>query len=84
MNVKKINAQVTTGGYDIEEPEPRNISVNELDTNADTFFLVSNFKVLQMTSRSADVYPYDPLYKPLNNVPILSGATTVTNGILGN
>ena len=27
VNVKKVNDQVTTGGYDIEEPEPGNISV---------------------------------------------------------
>ena len=65
VNVKRINAQVTTGGYDIEEPEPGNISVNELDTNADTCCLGSNFTVLQMTSITADVYPYDPSYKPL-------------------
>ena len=46
VNVKRINAQITTGSYDIEEPEPGNISVNELDTNADTCFLGSNFMVL--------------------------------------
>ena len=28
VNVKRINAQFTTVGYDIEEPEPGNISVN--------------------------------------------------------
>ena len=48
VNVKRINAHVTTGGYDIEDPEPGNISVNELDTNADTCCLGSNFTVLRM------------------------------------
>ena len=57
VNVKRIYAQVTTGGYDIEDPEPGNISVNELDTNADTCCLGSNFTVLKMTSRTADLYP---------------------------
>ena len=61
VNIKNINAQVTTGGYYIEDPETGNISVNELDTNADTCCLYSNFTVLQMTSIKADVYPYDPL-----------------------
>ena len=84
MNVKRINDQVTTGGYDIEYPEPGNISVNELDTNADTCFLGSNFKVLKMTSRTADVYPYNPSCKPLYNVLIVSGVTTVTDSITGN
>ena len=48
VNVKSINAQIKTGGYDIEETEPGNISVNELDMNADTCCLGSNFTVLQM------------------------------------
>ena len=65
VNVKKINSQVTTGGYDIEEPEPGNIPINELDKNADTCCIGSNFTVLQMTSRKVDVYPYEPSYKPL-------------------
>ena len=84
MNVKRINAQVTTVGYDIEDPEPGNISVNELDTNAETCCLGSNFTVLRMSSRTADVYPYDPSYKPLYNVPIVSGVTMVTDSITGN
>ena len=46
VNIKSINAQVTTGGYDIEDTEPGNISVNELDTNADICCLGSNFKLL--------------------------------------
>ena len=46
VNVKRINAQVTTGGCDIKDPEPGNISVNELDTNSDACCLGSNFKVL--------------------------------------
>ena len=49
VNVKRINDQVTTGGYDIEDPETGNISINELDTNADTCCLCSNFTVLLMT-----------------------------------
>ena len=84
VNVKRINAQVTTGNYDIEEPEPGKISVNELDTNADKCFLGSNFMVLKMTSRTADVYPYNPSSKPLYNVPIVSGATMVTDSITVN
>ena len=84
VNVKRINAQIKAVGYDIEEPEPRNISINELDTNADTCCFGSNFTVLKMTSRTADVYPYKPSCKPLYNVPIVSGATTVMESITGN
>ena len=46
VNVKRINSQITTGSYDIEDPEPRNISVDDLYTNADTCCLGSNFTVL--------------------------------------
>ena len=84
VNVKSINDQVTTGGYDIEEPEPGNISVNKIDKNADKYCLGSNFTVLQMKSRTSNVYLYDPSYKLLYNVPIVSGATTVTDSITGN
>ena len=84
MNIKSINDWVTTSGYDIEDPEPGNISVNELDTNADTCCLGSNFTVIRMKSRTADVYPYDPSYKPLYNVPIMSGATKAMDSIIGN
>ena len=83
MNVKRINAQVTTGVCDIKDPEPENISVNELDMNAYTCCLGSNFTVLRMTPRTWNVYPYNPLYKPLYNVLIISGATTVTDSIMG-
>ena len=37
-----------------------------------------------MTSRTVDVYSYDPLYKPLCNVPIVSGDTTAMNNITRN
>ena len=84
VNAKRINSQVTTGSYDIESPEPGNISDIRLDMNADTCCLGSNFTVLHMTSRTEDVYPYDPSRKPFYNVAIVSGATTVMNSIIGN
>ena len=60
------------------------IGTNELDTNADTCCAGSNFIVLSMTRRTADVYPYDSeSYKPLHNVPIVSSATAYTDPITG-
>ena len=41
------------------------------------------FIVLEMTNRTAEVYPYDSSYDPIENVPIVSGATAYddkTNG----
>ena len=48
---------------------------NESDSNADTCCLGTNFVILSMTHRTADVYPYDSSYAPMVNVPIVSGAT---------
>ena len=48
---------------------------NEGDTNADTCCLGSNFIALEITNRTAEVYPYDPSYEPIANVPIVTGAT---------
>ena len=54
---------------------PNTQAWNETDNNADTCCLGKNFVVLQYTERSADVYPYNSSYEPLQNVPIVSGAT---------
>jgi hypothetical protein len=63
----------------IDEPAPGTRCNNEADTNADTCCLGSNFMILNMTSRTADVYPYDDSYEPIANVPIVSGATAWTD-----
>ena len=60
---KDVTAKAGTNGY------------NECDTNADTCVLGANFIPLSMTNRTADVYPYDRAYKPIANVPIITGAT---------
>ena len=57
------------------ESAPGTQANNEGDSNADTCCLGSNFLVLEMTNRTAEVYPYDPSYEPIANVPIVSGAT---------
>ena len=60
----------------VEEPPAGKLSrKNESDSNADTCCLGNNFLVLSMTSKTADVYPYDNSYAPLRNVPIVSGGT---------
>ena len=61
----------------VPEPSPNTYGMNEVDTNADTCCLGTNFIPLYYTNRSADVYPYHDAYEPLENVPIVSGATAV-------
>ena len=51
------------------------VAVNEADSNADNCCLGQNFVPLSYTNWSADVYLYSNLYEPLENVPIVTGAT---------
>ena len=66
MAADKIQATRPTAGV---------IAANECDTNADTCCLGKNFVVLEYTIRTADVYAYDKSIKPIEGVPIVTGAT---------
>lgn len=57
------------------EASPGTLATNEADTNADTCCLGKNFLVLSHTTRVADVYAYDKAIAPIENVPIVTGAT---------
>ena len=59
----------------IYEPDPNNYANNEADTNVDTCCLGMNFIQIAYTNFTADVYPYSNSCDPLENVPIVSGAT---------
>ena len=54
---------------------PGTSAANEMDSNADTCCLGSNFVILSYTNRTADVFPYDDSYEPMTNVPIVTGVT---------
>ena len=56
---------------------------NELDTNADTCCLGTNFVVISYTTRTADVYAYDTSIKPKENIPIVTGATAYDDPVTG-
>ena len=56
-------------------PKPDITARNECDTNAETCCLGENFVILEYTRRTADVYAYDKSLKPMEGVPIVSGAT---------
>jgi hypothetical protein len=55
----------------------------ELDSHADTIVLGQNAIVLQYTNRVCDVAPYADSYEPIRDVPIVRGATAVTNQTTG-
>ena len=61
------------------EPYAGIIARNEMDSNADTCCLGTNFIILEVTNRQADVYPYDKSYAPAKNIPIVTGATAWTD-----
>ena len=72
--MRKSASSRSVGKMDYE-PAPNVKAMNESDTNADTCCLGTNFIPISFTNRTADVYPYDTSYAPVQNVPIVSGAT---------
>ena len=62
-----------------QDPHAGTIADNECDTNADTCCLGKNFVVLHATFRTAGVYAYDTSIQPIENVPIVTGATAYDN-----
>ena len=75
-----VGAVITTrkiGSIHADHPQPsaNTKAYNECDTNADTSCLGTNFTIINYTNRTADVYAYQKDYKPLEGVPIVSGAT---------
>ena len=72
----KRNINEISHDYSKFKPAEENTyAQNESDSNADTCCLGKNFAIMSYTSRTADVYPYDSSYAPIQNVPIVSGAT---------
>jgi hypothetical protein len=63
------------------DPPEHTVADNECDTNADTCCLGKNFIVLQPTFRTADVYAYDTSIAPIENVPIVTGATAYDDAV---
>ena len=78
-----ISTQKSYSEVHLSQPSAGTMSYNELDSNADTCCLGSNFTVIAVTDRTADVYPYDTSYTPIKNVPIVSGATVYTDSLTG-
>ena len=64
-----------------QDPPAGTVADNECDTNADTCCLGKNFVVLHATFRTADVYAYDTSIRPIENVPIVTGATAYDDPI---
>jgi hypothetical protein len=51
------------------------VAFAELDSHADTVVAGSTCKVLELTEKSSDVYPYADSYEPIKNVPVAKVAT---------
>ena len=79
----KRHLQMTHASKSWTDPPPDTRADNECDTNADTCYLGRNFIVPNPTYRTADVYAYDTSIKPLENVPIVSGATAFDDSVTG-
>jgi len=75
MTHRRTIKESTTAGMRFNEAPPGTMATNEADTNADTCCLGKNFLILSHTTRVADVYAYDKAIAPIENVPIVTGAT---------
>ena len=67
----------------VSQPLTNTVGINECDTDADTCCLGTNFIIWKYTRRQADVYAYDKSYKPMTNVPIVTGATAYDDPVTG-
>ena len=77
-NVSNVITKRRVGrAHSVPEPSPNTVRRNEADTNADMCCLGQNFIPLHYTNRTANVYLYNDSYAPIENVPIVSGATAV-------
>jgi hypothetical protein len=81
LTTRRVQSSTTKSWND---PSANTTADNECDTNADTCCLGKNFVVLAPTYRTADVYAYDTSIQPIENVPIVSGATAYDDPITGN
>ena len=63
----------------VQQPIPGTEAAIENDSNADTCCLGKNFVILEYTTKQVDVFAYDKSIKPLENVPIVTGATAWTD-----
>ena len=60
----------------ILQPHLGTPATNEMESYADTCCLGTNFIVMDMIHKKADVYPYNNLYETMYHVPIFTGAST--------
>ena len=84
VNTKRHMQSATPIVRNFAESPPNTAGNIECDTNADTCCLGKNFVVLQTTLRTANVYAYDASIQPIENVPIVTGATAYDDPVSGN
>ena len=79
IRVERRLINSTTVSFAYHESPARTESNNEGDSNVDTCCLGSNFVALEITNRTAEVYPYDSSYEPIANVTIVTDAVAYNN-----
>ena len=82
--VKTVKRETCETNIQVSQSLPNTEGINECDTDADTCCLGKNFIIWKSTRREADVYAYDKSYKPITNVPIVTGATAYDDPRSGN
>ena len=63
----------------VQQPIPGTEAAIKNDSNADTCCLGKSFVVLEHTTKQADVFARDKSIEPLENAPVVTGATAWTD-----
>ena len=82
-SVRKIAKTKTTKTEYQHRPQSTSHGCIELDTHANTTVLGLNCVVLSYTGKECEVLPYSSQYKVVQNVPVVTGATVLTNAVDG-
>ena len=72
-------ARVTSA---LHQGEPK-VTNAELDSHADTVVAGSTCRILELTDKLCDVYPYSNNYEPIQNVPVAKVATAYDHQATG-
>ena len=74
-NHKISSTTLTHQNHCNNQPKPFTSASNELDSHADTCVLGPNFIVTHYTQRTCSVQAFSDSFSPINNIPIVQGAT---------
>ena len=62
---------------------PNTQTDNEYEMNINAYGFGNKFSVINYSTRTADIYPFNNSYKTLKHILIVTGATAYKDGVMG-